>query len=149
MITHTLSSTIDSGGRKALGSVQGAIQFPGGRDRLTCVAQMLCHNARGITEFVLQCRRVIRSFVDKQTRALFETGVSRRWSSIARVAVRKIVQIDSVITLDELSVPPGNRLEALRGDRAGQHSIRVNDQWRICFRWESDGVYDVEIADYH
>jgi proteic killer suppression protein len=92
---------------------------------------------------------VIRSFAEKQTRALFETGMSRRWNSIARVAVRKLVQIDSVTTLDELNVPPGNRLEALRGDRAGLHSIRIGDRWRICFRWENDGVYDVEIVDYH
>ena len=75
--------------------------------------------------------------------------MSRRWNSIARVAVHKLVQIDSVTTLDELNVPPGNRLEAPRGDRAGLHSIRISDRWRICFRWESDGVYDVEIVDYH
>ena len=92
---------------------------------------------------------MIRSFAEKQTRALFETGVSRRWNSIARAAVRKLVQIDSVATLDELNVPPGNRLEALKDDRAGLHSIRISDRWRICFRWESDGVYDVEIVDYH
>ena len=92
---------------------------------------------------------MIKSFAEKETRALFETGTSRRWNSIARVAVRKLVQIDSVTTLDELNVPPGNRLEALKGDRAGLHSIRISDQWRICFRWESDGVYDVEIVDYH
>jgi proteic killer suppression protein len=92
---------------------------------------------------------VIKSFAKMETRALFETGTSRRWNSIARVAVRKLVQIDSVTTLDELNVPPGNRLEALKGDRAGLHSIRINDQWRICFRWESDGVYGVEIVDYH
>ena len=92
---------------------------------------------------------MIKSFAEKETRALFETGTSRRWNSIARVAVRKLVQIDSVTTLDELNIPPGNRLEALKGDRAGLHSIRITEQWRICFRWESDGVYDVEIADYH
>jgi proteic killer suppression protein len=92
---------------------------------------------------------VINSFADRETRALFETGTNRRWNSIARVAVRKLVQIDSVATLDELNVPPGNRLEALQRDRAGLHSIRINDRWRICFRWESDGVYDVEIVDYH
>jgi proteic killer suppression protein len=92
---------------------------------------------------------VIKSFAEKETRALFETGMSRRWNSIARVAVRKLVQIDSVTTLDELNVPPGNRLEALKGDRAGLHSIRISDQWRICFLWGSDGVYDVEIVDYH
>jgi toxin HigB-1 len=92
---------------------------------------------------------VIKSFADRQTKALFETGVSRRWSLISRVAVRKLVQIDSVVALEELNVPPGNRLEALRGGRAGLHSIRIKDQWRICFRWESDGVYDVQIVDYH
>ncbi len=92
---------------------------------------------------------VIKSFADKRTRDLFEAGKSRRWNSIARAAVRKLVQIDSATTLDELNAPPGNRLEALKGDRAGQHSIRISDQWRICFRWESDGVYDVEIVDYH
>ena len=92
---------------------------------------------------------MIKSFAEKETRALFETGTSRRWNSIARVAVRKLVQIDSVTTLDELNVPSGNRLKPLKGDRAGLHSIRISDQWRICFRWESDGVYDVEIVDYH
>lgn len=92
---------------------------------------------------------MIKSFAQRETRALFETGMSRRWNLIARVAVRKLVQIDSVAKLDELNVPPGNRLEALKGDRAGLHSIRISDQWRICFRWESDGVYDVEIVDYH
>ena len=92
---------------------------------------------------------MIKSFAEKETRKLFETGTSRRWNSIARVAVRKLVQIDSVATLDELNAPPGNRLEALKGNRAGLHSIRISDQWRICFRWEGDGVYDVEIVDYH
>ena len=92
---------------------------------------------------------MIRSFADKETRALFEDGKSRRWNSIARTGVRKPVQIDSVSRLDELNALPGNRLEALKGDRAGEHSIRVSDQWRICFRWENDGVYDVEIVDYH
>jgi proteic killer suppression protein len=92
---------------------------------------------------------VIKSFADERARELFETGKSRRWNSIARVAVRKLVQIDSVSTLDELNAPPGNRLEALKRDRAGQHSIRISDQWRICSRWENDGVYEVEIVDYH
>jgi len=92
---------------------------------------------------------VIGSFAEKRTRALFETGESRRCNSIARAAVRKLVQIDSAIALDELKAPPGNRLEALKGRRAGQHSICVGDQWRICFRWETDGIYDVEIVDYH
>ena len=92
---------------------------------------------------------MIKSFAERQTKALFETGKSRRWNSIARVAVRKLVQIDSVTILEELNVPPGNRLGVLKGGRTGRHSIRISDQWRICFRWESDGVYDVEIVDYH
>lgn len=92
---------------------------------------------------------MIKSFAEKRTRELFETGKSRRWNSIARGAVRKLVQIDSATTLDELNAPPGNRLEALKGDRRGQYSIRISDQWRICFRWEGDGVYHVEIVDYH
>ena len=92
---------------------------------------------------------MIRSFADKSTCALFETGRSRQWNSFARAAVRKLVQLDSAVTLQELGAPPGNRLEALRGDRSGQQSIRINERWRICFRWESDGVYDVEIVDYH
>jgi toxin HigB-1 len=91
---------------------------------------------------------VIKSFADRQTKALFETGVSRRWSLISRIAVRKLVQIDSVVALEELNVPPGKRSEALKSGRAGLHSIRINDEWRICFRWESDGVYDVQIVDY-
>ena len=92
---------------------------------------------------------MILSFAGNETKELFESGTSRHWSAIARVAVRKLVQIDSVTRLAELNVPPGNRLEALKGNRAGQHSIRINDQWRICFRWEIDGVHDVEIVDYH
>jgi proteic killer suppression protein len=92
---------------------------------------------------------VIKSFAEKHTKTLFETGKSRRWNAIARVAVRKLVQVDTAATLEDLKAPPGNRLEALTGDRQGQHSIRISDQWRVCFRWERDGVYDVEIVDYH
>lgn len=91
---------------------------------------------------------MIESFADPEARALFETGRSRRWSAIARVAVRKLEQLDIISVLEDLAAPPGNRLEALKGDCAGQHSIRINDPWRICFRWETDGVYDVEIVDY-
>ena len=80
---------------------------------------------------------------------LFETGKSRRWAFIARVAVRKLVQIDSASRLNELNAPPGNRLEALKGNRTGQYSIRVSDQLRVCFRWEDDSVFDVELVDYH
>ncbi len=80
---------------------------------------------------------------------MFETGRSRKFSSFSRIALRKLTQIDNVESLEELSIPPGNRLEALAADREGQHSIRVNDQFRICFRWEADGAHNVEIVDYH
>jgi proteic killer suppression protein len=80
---------------------------------------------------------------------LFGTGRSRKFSSFARIAIRKLTQLDIVERLDDLKIPPGNRLEALLGDRKGQHSIRINVQFRVCFRWKPDGAYDVEIVDYH
>ena len=91
---------------------------------------------------------MIRSFADRDTERLFRDEDVRRFRSIERAARRKLLPLDAVTRLDDLRVPPGNRLEALRGDRVGQHSIRINDQWRICFRW-SDGAEDVEIVDYH
>lgn len=92
---------------------------------------------------------MIRSFRCADTRALFETGRSRRFLAVAGVAVRKLAQLDAAETLEFLRAPPGNRLEALKGNRAGQHSIRVNDQFRLCFRWTKAGAEDVEIVDYH
>ncbi len=89
---------------------------------------------------------MIKSFADKAAEGLFLTGRSRPFGAIARVAVRKLTQLDLVQILADLNVPPGNRLEALKGDRKGQYSIRISDQFRICFRWEPDGVYDVEIV---
>lgn len=83
------------------------------------------------------------------TQALFETGKSKRFSGIAMVAVRKLAQLDSANDLEFLRAPPGNRLEALKGDLAGRHSIRVNNQFRLCFRWTEAGPEDVEIVDYH
>ncbi|WP_309599196.1 type II toxin-antitoxin system RelE/ParE family toxin [Alloalcanivorax xenomutans] len=80
---------------------------------------------------------------------MFETGKTRRWSGIGRVAQRKLAMLHAARELRDLLSPPGNRLEALKGDRLGQHSIRINDQWRICFRWTSVGPEDVEIVDYH
>lgn len=73
----------------------------------------------------------------------------KRWLNIERPALRKLAQLDWSAVLDDLKAPPGNRLEALKGGRKGQHSIRINDQWRICFRWQEDGAHDVEIVDYH
>jgi proteic killer suppression protein len=96
---------------------------------------------------------VIRSFADKVTADVFygePTARARRIPvEVIKVALRKLAQLDAAVRLDDLRVPPGNRLEALRGDRAGSHSIRVNEKWRVVFRWESDGAHDVELTDYH
>jgi proteic killer suppression protein len=92
---------------------------------------------------------MIQSFRDEETRELFETGASRRWSRIGAVALRKLDQMEAANDLASLRIPPGNRLEALRGDRMGQFSIRINDRFRICFVWKDDGAHDVEIVDYH
>ncbi|HYD68535.1 type II toxin-antitoxin system RelE/ParE family toxin [Azospirillum sp.] len=92
---------------------------------------------------------MILSFRDADTRALFEGRSVPRFANIARVAMRKLDMLDAARSLGDLRSPPGNRLEALKGDRAGQHSIRINDQWRICFRWGDEGAEGVEIVDYH
>ncbi len=92
---------------------------------------------------------MIKGFLCKETQALFEAGRCKRFSRIARVAARKLAQLDAAQTLDFLRSPPGNRLEALKGERTGQFSIRINDQYRVCFRWTPEGPIDVEIVDYH
>ena len=93
---------------------------------------------------------MIRSFVGKDAERLFHREPVRRLPpTLLRVALRKLVQLDAATRLDDLRVPPGNRLEALRGARAGQYSIRINDQWRICFVWTEGGPTNVEIVDYH
>ncbi|HJY05372.1 MAG TPA: type II toxin-antitoxin system RelE/ParE family toxin [Bryobacteraceae bacterium] len=91
---------------------------------------------------------MIKSFRCKETQKLFETGRSKRFGSITKVATRKLAQLDAAETLEFLRSPPGNRLEELKGDRDGKHSIRINDQWRVCFRWTEAGPADVEIVDY-
>ena len=91
---------------------------------------------------------VIRSFADKDTQRLFADKRVRRFQALERQARRKLLLLDAATSLDDLRETPGNRLEALSGDRKGQLSIRINDQWRICFRW-GDGAHDVEIVDYH
>lgn len=92
---------------------------------------------------------MIKSFKCGDTHGLFEAGKSARFGSILKVATRKLAQLQAAATLEFLRSPPGNRLEALKGDREGQYSIRINDQWRICFRWTAAGPEDVEIVDYH
>lgn len=92
---------------------------------------------------------MIRSFADPDTKKLFELGSVRRWQAIERQALRKLVQFDLAQSLGDMRVPPGNRLEALSGDRKGQWSVCINDQYRICFRGVNDGPTDVEIVDYH
>ena len=94
-------------------------------------------------------KRMIQSFRCKQTQELFETGKSRQFANIKQVAERKLTQLAAAVTLEFLRSPPGNHLELLVGDRAGQYSIRINQQWRLCFAWTADGPADVEITDYH
>lgn len=91
----------------------------------------------------------IRSFRCAQTQALHEGESPRRFRSIEIVAQRKLQMLDAAVELRDLRAPPANRLEALKGDRAGQHSVRINDQWRVCFVWTDQGPADVEIVDYH
>ena len=92
---------------------------------------------------------MIVSFSDEDTEELFRTEANRRFAQVARVALRKLMAVDAAEELSDLAVPPGNRLEPLRGRAAGWHSIRINDQWRIVFRWTPQGPSDVAITDYH
>lgn len=93
---------------------------------------------------------MIRSFADTRTERFFHEGTCpAQWRAFQRVAARKLDMINAAVRLADLRSPPGNRLEVLRGNRAGQHSIRINDQWRVVFRWEDDGPHDVRIEDYH
>lgn len=95
-------------------------------------------------------RRMIKSFRDPEAERIFQRQRSRKLPpEIQRVARRKLLQIDAATRLETLRVPPGNRLEALSADRVGQHSVRINDRWRICFVWRGGDAYDVEIVDYH
>jgi proteic killer suppression protein len=91
----------------------------------------------------------IVSFKCAETERLFTSGKSKRFSNVKLIAERKLAQLDAATQLDFLRSPPGNRLESLKGSRQGQHSIRINDQWRVCFRWTSKGPANVEIVDYH
>ena len=92
---------------------------------------------------------MISSFRDKDTQTLYETGASRRFGAVVRVALRKLDMLAAVTAVETLRIPPGNRLEKLSGRREGQWSIRINDQWRICFEWAGTNAANVEICDYH
>jgi toxin HigB-1 len=92
---------------------------------------------------------VIKSFRSKDTERLYGRERVRRFRAIERVAQRKLRQLDAASELKDLAAPPGNRLEPLKGDRKGQYSIRINDQWRVCFVWQDGNAFDVEIVDYH
>lgn len=92
---------------------------------------------------------MIKSFRSRETEQLYERKRSRRFRAIERAALRKLAMLDAAGELRDLASPPGNRLEALGGDREGQYSIRVNDQWRVCFIWRDGDAYEVEIVDYH
>ena len=93
---------------------------------------------------------MIRSFADRDTERLFNRDRTRRFGQeVERLAQRKLLMLDAAQNLNDLRVPPGNGLEKLRGDRSGQHSIRVNQRWRVCFRWRAGDAFDVEFVDYH
>lgn len=92
---------------------------------------------------------MIRSFRSSETEALFADMDVSRFRAFERIARRKLLYLHRARSLQDLRVPPGNRLEVLKGERKGQHSIRINDQWRVCFLWRSGDAYDVEIVDYH
>ena len=111
---------------------------------LTCSITLAVHNGSRYTQEMLQ------SFRDKDTERVWQRRRSKRLDEQThRAALRKLLILDAADRLGDLRVPPGNRLEKLKGDRAGAYSIRVNDQWRICFRWTTAGPDDVEIVDYH
>ncbi len=93
---------------------------------------------------------MIRSFANKETETLFSTGASRRFSpALVSRALRKLDMLDAATCVDDMRLPPSNRLHLLKGDRKGQYSVSINDQWRICFRFEGSDAFDVEICDYH
>lgn len=92
---------------------------------------------------------MIASFASKETQSLFSGEIPGRFRAIASIALRKLDMLDAAVSINDLRVPPGNRLEKLSGSRKGQHSIRINDQWRICFVWNDGQAEDVEIVDYH
>jgi proteic killer suppression protein len=115
-----------------------------GRSAFRCRSPLdACH----VTRYTLL---VIKTFADKRTKDLYDTGRAKRFPpDVAGRAARKLEYVDLAIQINDLKVPPGNRLHALEGDRKGQYSISINDQWRICFRFVVGDAYDVEVRDYH
>ena len=94
---------------------------------------------------------MIKTFADRHTLTFWETGKSKGMppANLRKKSMQSLLMLDAATALKDLEVPPGNRLEALKGDRSGEHSIRINDQFRVCFRWKNNDAYDVEIVDYH
>jgi len=92
---------------------------------------------------------MIQSFADEETEAVYLTGRSRKWGNVARIAARRLQAVDFASAIEDLQNPPGNRLEKLKGDRKGWWSIRINDQYRVIFRWDGKDAWDVGIVDYH
>jgi proteic killer suppression protein len=92
---------------------------------------------------------MIQSFADDETESIFLTGTSRKWANVARIAARRLQAVDFASAIEDLLKPPGNRLEKLKGDREDCWSIRINDRYRVCFRWDGKDAWDVEIVDYH
>lgn len=92
---------------------------------------------------------MIKNFACKETEKLFYREKSRKFKSIERIGMRKLWMIDAAVSINDLRIPPANHLEKLSGKRKNQHSIRINDQWRICFQWKNSDAYEVEITDYH
>ena len=139
--------------------VPGVSSTGSGQRAAACLRQPLGHDrplerATRVTLDVINAPRyaecVLRSFADKDTERVWRRERCRRFDpTTQRAALRKLLILDAAETLDDLKIPTGNRLEKLHGDRAGQHSIRINQQWRICFRWTPAGPEDVQIVDYH
>lgn len=121
------------------------------RQRLSGRQNFVSSQSKLVNHSVLRYDWVmIKSFRDKDSERLFQRQFLRHFPpEIHRLAWRKLVQLDVAERLDDLRIPPANRLERLSGDRAGQHSVRINDQWRVCFRWQEGDAYDVEVTDYH
>ncbi len=92
---------------------------------------------------------MIKTYADKDTKTLYETGHSKKYASFERIALRKLDMLNAACNVNALRIPPGNHLEQLGGNREGQYSIRINEQWRICFTWDGQDAFDVEIVDYH